>query len=108
MRQYSTPQLKFRLRGNDLDTVLGGTCYLSFGKLDDTTNTFTHLFDADYEVENVNGRTFIKTTLTQEQTGQFAPNTNAWVQFRSKNGDKSVVTSAVPVRVLPTIKAEVV
>ena len=51
MRQYSTPQLKFRLKGNDLDTVLAGTCYLSFGKLDESTNTFTHLFDADYKVE---------------------------------------------------------
>ena len=107
MRKYSTPKLKFHIKGDDLDTVLVGTCYLSFGKLDDTTNKFTDLFDADYTVETENGKTYLVTTLTQEQSAMFDDNTNAFVQFRSKSGSSSVVSSVAQVRVLPTIKGEV-
>lgn len=106
MRQYSTPTIKFCLKGDDLDLALAGTGYLTFGKLDETTNKFTELFDADYEVENENGKTYLKTTLTQAQTGQFDASTNAYVQFRAKNGSTSIVSSIVPVRVLPTIKSK--
>lgn len=107
MRQYSTPQLKFHLKGDDLDTVLSGNCYLTFGKLDSSTNAFTQLFDATYEVEKENGHTYLLATLTQEQSAMYDANTNAYVQFRSVKGESSVVSSITPVRVLATIKNEV-
>ena len=107
MRQYSTPQFRFRLKGNDLETLLAGKCYLSFGKWDTLTESYQRLFDADYDVEEENGDIFIVTSLTQEQTAQYSPNTNAYVQFRIINGINSVVTSMASIRVLPTIKNEI-
>ena len=107
MRKYSTPKLKFRIKGDDLDTILAGTCYLTFGKLDETTNAFTSLFDAEYTTETENGKTYLVTTLTQAQSAMFSDNTNAYVQFRSVTGSSSVVSSVAQVRVLPTIKSEV-
>lgn len=106
MRQYSTPKIKFHLKGDDLDTVLSGTCYLTFGTLDTSTDTFTEKFDATYETETENGQTYLVATLTQAQSAMFDANSNAYVQFRSKTGDSSVVSSIAPVRVLPTIKAK--
>ena len=107
MRQYSTPTLKFHLTGDELNEVLAGTGVLTFGKIDDTTKKFTQVFDATYWVENENGQTYIYTTLTQEQTAKFDGDTNAYVQFRSKNGETAFVSSITPVKVLPTIKNEV-
>lgn len=107
MRRYSTPKLRFHLKGNDLETVLSGTCYLTFGTLDTSTDTFTEKFDATYEVETENGQTYLLATLTQAQSAMFDANTNAYVQFRSKQGTSSIVSSITAIRVLPTIKGEV-
>ena len=107
MRRYSTPKLKFHLKGDELDTVLAGTCYLTFGTLDTSTDTFTEKFDATYEVETENGKTYLVATLTQEQSAMFDANANAYVQFRSVTGDSSVVSSMAMVRSLPTIKGKV-
>ena len=106
MRQYSTPKIKFHLKGDELETVLAGTCYLTFGTIDTATDKFTEKFDATYEVETEKGKTYLVATLTQAQTAMFDANTNAYAQFRSKNGTSSVVSSIAPVRVLPTIKAK--
>ena len=109
MRRYSTPKLRFHLKGNDLETVLKGTCYLTFGSLDLDKGEFVDFFDADFEVEHDtnNGKTYLTTTLTQDQTSMWAPNTNAYVQFRSIQGTSSIVSSIATFRVLPTIKGEV-
>ena len=107
MRRYSTPKLKFHLKGDELDAVLSGTCYLTFGTLDADTGAFTEKFDADYEVETDNGQTYLVATLTQEQSAMFDANTNAYVQFRSVTGDSSVVSSMAMVRSLATIKGQV-
>jgi hypothetical protein len=107
MRQYSTPTLKFHLKGDGLEEVLAGTGVLTFGKLNKETNAFEQNFDATYTVEKINGQTYIYTTLTQEQTASFDANTNAYVQFRSTKDGNSYVSTITPVRVLPTIKNEV-
>lgn len=107
MRRYSTPKLRFHLKGDNLETVLKGTCYLTFGTLDTSTDTFTEKFDATYEVETENGQTYLVATLTQAQSAMFDANTNAYVQFRSKQGTSSIVSSITSIRVLPTIKGEV-
>ena len=107
MRRYSTPKLRFHLKGDNLETVLKGTCYLTFGTLDTSTDTFTEKFDATYEVETENGQTYLVATLTQAQSAMFDANTNAYVQFRSKQGTSSIVSSITAIRVLPTIKGEV-
>ena len=109
MRRYSTPKLRFHLKGNDLETVLKGTCYLTFGELNLDTDEFTPFFDANFEVEHNtnNGKTYLTTTLTQEQSALWDANTNAYVQFRSKQGTSSIVSSITAIRVLPTIKGEV-
>lgn len=106
MRQYSTPKIKFHLKGDNLSTVLSGTCYLTFGTLDDATNAFTEKFDATYETETENGQTYLVATLTQAQSAMFSANSNAYVQFRSVVDGSSIVSSIAPVRVLPTIKAK--
>ena len=109
MRRYSTPKLKFHLKGDELETVLSGTGYLTFGKINPATDVFTPAFDVDYEVEHDenSGKTYLTCELTQEQTAEFDQNTNAYVQLRVKYGACSIVSSMTAIRVLPTIKAEV-
>ena len=111
MRRYATPTIRFHIKAKnpeDVTAVMQGTGYLTFGRYDEATNTWTQLFDADYEVENENGKTYLKTTLTQEQTEMYKPNEDAFVQFRAICGKTSVVSSIEPIRVLPTLKAEVI
>ena len=109
MRRYSTPKLRFHLKGNDLETVLKGTCYLTFGMRNETVDDFLEMFDADFEVETDanSGKTYLTCTLTQDQTSMFPPNENGYVQFRSIQGTSSIVSSVATFRVLPTIKGEV-
>jgi hypothetical protein len=111
MRRYATPTIRFHIKAKnpeDIDAVMQGTGYLTFGRYDSATNSWTQLFDAGYEVEKDNGRTYLKTTLTQEQTEMYAPNEDAYVQFRAICGKTSVVSSIEPIRVLPTLKTEVI
>ena len=112
MRRYATPTIKFHLKAKnaeDIPAVLSGTGYLTFGKLNETTQDFEDLFDIDYEVEtdSNSGKTYLTCTLSQEQTAMYAPNENAYVQFRAVCGKTSIVSSIQPIRVLHTIKAEV-
>ncbi len=109
MRRYSTPKIRFHLKGNDLKTVLSGTGWLTFGKFNEETQDFAELFDIDYttETDTNTGKTYLTCQLSQEQTALYAPNENAYVQFRAKVGSASIVSSITPVRALPTIKAEV-
>ena len=108
MRRYSTPKLRFHLKGNDLETVLKGTCYLTFG-MSNGSDDFIDIFDADFEVETDanSGKTYLTCTLTQDQTSMYPPNENGYVQFRSIQGTSSIVSSVATFRVLPTIKGEV-
>ena len=108
MRRYSTPVLKFHLIGNALDEILKGTCYLTFGRHDITKRGFTPLFDAPFEVSTEEGETYLTATLTQEQTGVFEPDETMYVQFRSKVGNTSIVSSIATAVVGATIKNVVV
>lgn len=112
MRRFATPTIKFHLKAKnkeDIPAVLGGTGYLTFGRFNETTQDFTELFDKDYEVETDanSGKTYLTCTLTQEESAKYAPNENAYVQFRAICGKTSIVSSITPIRTLATIKAEV-
>lgn len=109
MRRFSTPTLKFHLKGDNVEEVLSGTGVLTFGKLNKETGTFEQAFDATYTVEKdeEDGKIYLCTTLTQEQTASYEDNTNAYVQFRSIKDGVSIVSTITPIRVLSTIKNEV-
>lgn len=109
MRRYSTPTLKFELKGNNLEEALSGTGVLTFGKLNEETNTFEPTFEPSYMVEKdeETGKVYICTTLTQEQTSDYDADTNAYVQFRSMKNGTSMISTIAAIRVLPTIKKEV-
>lgn len=107
MRRYSTPTLKFHLTGDNLDKVLEGIGFLTFGRHDITKRGYTPLFDAPFEVSVESGETYLTTTLTQEQTSMFSPEESMYVQFRSKVGNTSIVSSIATAVVGATIKNEV-
>ena len=108
MRQYSTPTIKIKLKGQDVETAIAGTAYLSFGKMDTETNKITSLFDATYTVEKENGYNYLITTLTQEQTGQYGQNDSVYIQFKSKNGGTVLTSSIAQLKALPSIKSEAI
>lgn len=108
MRRYSTPTLKFQLKGNNVEEALSGTGVLTFGKRNAETDAYEQTFDLPYTIERdeENGEVYICVTLTQEQTASYDADTNAYVQFRSVKDGVSMVSTITPIRVLPTIKDE--